>query len=380
MKPQSQFFDDLVRQGIDLPIFQAPMAGGATTPALIGAVAQTGAFGALAGAALSPNDLTAQVAQIRTVTSKPFSINLFVLPDETTASPVEVEGAWAKFRLQRKAVGLADDLAPPLRFAEQFSSQFDALVAVRPFAASFTFGILSVERMRRLKDAGIYVIGTATHVEEALAWEQLGADAICAQGFEAGGHRGTFLVPSSSLLSLDVPMSIETSQRLAATGLFALLPLIVDTVKIPIIAAGGIMDGRGIAAARVLGARAAQLGTVFLTTQESGVSPTWKKALLAATPHETTLTRVFSGRYARGLRNTFITERENDEPSIPSYPIQNALTAGLRKQAALVADPQNLSLWAGQGVGLLKNRISEPRVVDLISALLDEYHQARVLG
>jgi nitronate monooxygenase len=377
MKPQDHFFDALVRQGIDQPIFQAPMAGGATTPALIAAVAQAGVFGALAGAALSPSDITAQVAQIRALTARPFSINLFVLPDVTPAPKSEIQSAWAKFSAQRTSVGLPENLLPPVTFSERFSLQLDALVAAQPFAASFTFGILNPEQIRRLQDAGIFVIGTATHVEEALAWQQLGADAVCAQGFEAGGHRGTFLAPSSSLLSGASPMTVATSQRVAATGLFALLPLIVDALHIPVIAAGGIMDGRGIAAARVFGARAAQLGTVFLTTQESGIATAWKKALLSASHHETTLTRAFSGRYARGLRNSFIADREDAEHSIPDYPIQNALTAGLRKQAAIVADPQNLSLWAGQGVGLLKNRIAEPRAADLIKALVDEYQKAR---
>jgi nitronate monooxygenase len=193
------------------------------------------------------------------------------------------------------------------------------------------------------------------------------------QGVEAGGHRGTFLSPSSSLLSGTA--SID-SQLQAATGLFALLPLVVDSVKIPVIAAGGIMDGRGIAAALALGATAVQMGTAFLTTKQSAISPEWKQSLRAAKPTETCLTRAFSGRYARGLRNEFVANFEATQSNVPTYPIQNALTGGLRKRAAEVGNAQFLSLWAGQAVSQLQRRVPEIDASSLVAELTSETHAA----
>jgi nitronate monooxygenase len=346
-------FEMLASLGTSLPVIQAPMAGGATTPELVSAVSNSGALGFLAAATLSPIETELQAAAIRVLTKKPFGINLFILPDHPMGDAKAIETAWANTRPYRSAVGLADSLVPPAKFAEVFTDQLAALIAVKPAVASFTFGILSPEQMQRLKMAGIAVVGTATHVEEALAWQAIGADAVCVQGFEAGGHRGTFLSPSSSLLSSD---DAADPQLQAATGLFVLLPQIVDALKIPVIAAGGIMDGRGIAAALALGASAVQMGTAFLLTKQSAISSVWKQSLQAATPTETCLTRAFSGRYARGLRNQFIVDFEANQLEVPTYPIQNALTGGLRKQSAAVGNNQYLSLWSGQGVSLASRR------------------------
>lgn len=366
-------FEMLESLGVHLPVIQAPMAGGATTPELVSAVSNAGALGFLAAAALTPKDIELQVAAIRQLTDRPFGINLFILPDQILGDSNEISLAWARTKSYRASLGMPDDLLAPTKFAESFTEQLAALIAAKPLVASFTFGILTLEQMRRLKTAGIAVVGTATHVEEAQAWEALGADAVCVQGFEAGGHRGTFLRPSSSLLS---NASQIDAQLQGATGLFALLPQVVDAVKIPVIAAGGIMDGRGIAAALALGATAVQMGTVFLITKQSAISNAWKQSLLASKPTETCLTRAFSGRYARGLRNEFIADFESTQSAVPAYPIQNALTAGLRKQAATVSNAQYLSLWAGQGVAQLRHRSAEIDASSLVFDLTTETHSA----
>jgi nitronate monooxygenase len=362
-------FEMLASLGVHLPVIQAPMAGGATTPELVSAVSNAGALGFLAAATLSPGDIELQASAIRLLTNKPFGINLFVLPDHPLGDETEINEAWVRAKPYRASVGMSDDLLPPTKYAEVFSEQLAALIAAKPAVASFTFGILTSEQMHRLKVAGIAVVGTATHVEEAQAWEALGADAVCVQGFEAGGHRGTFLSPSSSLLST----AVATDPQLqAAMGLFALLPQVVDSVKIPVIAAGGIMDGRGITAALALGATAVQMGTAFLTTKQSAISTGWKQSLHAAKPTETCFTRAFSGRYARGLRNEFVADFERSQAEVPAYPIQNALTAGLRKQASAVGNTQCLSLWAGQAVSQLRRRGVDVDAFALVSDLVSE--------
>jgi nitronate monooxygenase len=362
-------FEMLASLGVHLPVIQAPMAGGATTPELVSTVSNAGALGFLAAATLSPRDIELQASGIRLLTDKPFGINLFILPDHTEGDEREIGEAWARSKPYRSSVGMSDDLLPPTKYAEIFSEQLTALIAAKPAVASFTFGILTSEQMQRLKVAGIAVVGTATHVEEAHAWEALGADAVCVQGLEAGGHRGTFLSPSSSLLS---GASTTDSQLQAATGLFALLPQVVDSVQIPVIAAGGIMDGRGIAAALALGASAVQMGTAFLITKQSAISAVWKQSLYAAKPTETCLTRAFSGRYARGLRNEFIADFETTQSEVPAYPIQNALTGGLRKQAAAVGNAQCISLWAGQAVSQVQRRSVDIDASALVSDLVYE--------
>jgi nitronate monooxygenase len=362
-------FEMLASLGVHVPVIQAPMAGGATTPELVSAVSNSGALGFLAAATLSPRDIELQASAIRLLTARPFGINLFILPDHTNGDENEISQAWARSKSYRSSVGMPDDLLPPVKYAEVFSEQLVALIAAKPAVASFTFGILTSEQMRRLKVAGIAVVGTATHVEEAQAWEALGADAVCVQGFEAGGHRGTFLSPSSSLLSGAATID---SQLQAAMGLFALLPQVVDSVTIPVIAAGGIMDGRGIVAALALGASAVQMGTAFLTTKQSNISAVWKQSLQAAKPTETSLTRAFSGRYARGLRNEFIADFEAIQSEVPAYPIQNALTGGLRKQAAAVGNAQCISLWAGQGVSQVQRRSVDIDASALVFDLVSE--------
>jgi nitronate monooxygenase len=311
------------------PVIQGPMAGGATTPALVAAVSNAGGLGSLAASLLSPATIRDEVARIRSLTTAPFLVNLFVL---STPAPSEEQVNQASELLKPIWQSLGWDALPrPPQWCEDFEAQFDAVVALRPAAASFTFGILSLAQVERLHDAGILVIGTVTTVAEAQAWEALGADAVVASGVESGGHRGTFLGP----------------QEEATLSARELWPQVSAAVKIPVIAAGGIMTGIDIREALALGAQAVQMGSAFLVCEESGINATYRRALLDVGDKPTRLTRAFSGRYARGIENRFMRQMEDVAKAIPAYPVQNALTTGIRAAAAAKGEPELMSLWAG---------------------------------
>lgn len=335
------------------PILQAPMAGGLTPPALVAAVSNAGALGSLAAAGLEPPSIAAQVDAIRALTSRPFGVNLFVLADPR-ADDAQVDEAMARLAPWFARVGL--EPARPARWAPVFEEQFEALLQARPAVASFTFGILSRRQVARLHQAGCFVVGTATTVEEALAWRSVGVDAVCAQGLEAGGHRGTFLHAFDEAL----------------VGTMALVPQVVDAVDVPVIAAGGLMDGRGIAAALALGAQAAQLGTAFLGCPEAGVAPAYRHALSRGAETATRLTRAFSGRPARGIVNDFMRAMDPVADALPPYPVLNALTAPMRARAAAAGDAALMSLWAGQGLRLFRER----KAADLVAELARELDAA----
>ncbi len=332
------------------PIIQAPMAGGATTPELVAAVCNAGALGSLAAALLPPDAMLQAVEDIRRRTGRPFAVNLFVLP---TPQPDQTEVMQALEWLKPHYEKWEIPPTVPEKWCENFDDQFEALIESKPAVASFAFDCIEATQIERLHQAGCLVLGTATTINEALIWQERGADAICVQGIEAGGHRGTFIGEAEK----------------GMIGLMALLPQVVDAVKIPVIAAGGIMDGRGIAASLVLGAVAVQMGTAFLSCPEAAIHLEWKRLLACAHDDSTRLTRVFSGRYARGLENAFMREMAQYEHLLPPYPIQNALTAPLRRAAAQANCPDYLSLWAGQGVGL--SRILP--AAELVECLYQEY-------
>ena len=314
------------------PIIQGPTAGGQNTPAQIAAVSNAGALGSFACSLLSPDVIRAQTAQIRALTSKSFCLNFFVL-ETPQPKPEEIARAVAWLKPMWSSLGWTE-LPTPAKWCEDFAAQFETLIELRPAVASFTFGILSAAQIQRLHDAGIFVIGTITHADEALAWQSRGADAVIASGTESGGHRGTFI----------------GAQEDATLTTFELLPTIVSAVNIPVIAAGGIMDGADIKRALDGGAQAVQMGTAFLVADESGIQPAYKQRLLAAGDHPTRLTRTFSGRYARGLVNRFMRELEAVEKDLPAYPVQNALTTPIRAEAAKRGDTELMSLWCGTGV------------------------------
>ena len=289
---------------------------GASPPALAAGVSNAGGLGSCAAAILAPDQIAAMIAVLRGMTSKPFNINLFVLD---TAAPDAAAVARARQQLAPFYAALEIEQPPaPERFAEDFQAQREAVLRAAPPVVSFTFGVLPPDQVMQFKRAGCYVIGTATTVAEARAWYAAGADCICAQGAEAGGHRATFI----------------GDMEQACIGTIALVPQVAAAVPVPVIAAGGLMDGRAIAATLMLGAQAAQLGTAFLSCPECPIAPVWKAALLSASDDSTRLTRSFSGRHARGLVNRFMDETRSFEAELPPYPIQNALTAPLRLAAA----------------------------------------------
>jgi nitronate monooxygenase len=318
---------------LQIPIIQAPMLG-ASTPEMALAVSRAGGLGSLAAGGLAPDALEAAVAGLRAATDRPFAVNLLMV-DRANPSADEVERALETLRPWYQAQGL-EVPSPPNDFALNYDHQFEALVRSAPPAASFAFSILTRDQVTALHANGTAVIGTATTVAEAKAWEAVGADAICAQGAEAGGHRGHFLAPVEDSL----------------VGTMALVATIRAAVKLPVIAAGGIMDGRGVAAALALGAVAAQMGTAFLLSDQTMVSPPWRRSIEGAEDDPTRLTRAFTGRYARGLENEFTRRMRPLEHAVPAYPVQNRLTQPLRAAAAAKDDPQALSLWAGQAVKL----------------------------
>ena len=311
------------------PILQGPMAGGASRPELVAAVSNAGGLGCLAGSLLSPAALRDEAGRVRSMTDQPFLLNFFVL-QTPSPTPEEVSTAVELLRPVWESLGW-DNLPVPKQWCQDFEAQFETLIELRPAAASFTFGILTPIQVERLHDAGIYVIGTVTTVDEALAWENVGADAVIASGIESGGHRGTFLGP----------------QEDATLGGKELWPQVAQAVKMPVIAAGGIMTGVDIAEALALGAQAVQMGSAFIVTDESGIHPAYKQRLIEARETPTRLTRAFSGRYARGLENTFMRKMESVEKQVPAYPVQNALTTGIRAAAAERGDTELMSLWAG---------------------------------
>jgi nitronate monooxygenase len=316
---------------LPIPIIQAPMVGAQDERMTI-AVSRAGGVGSLGCGAMAPADIEAAVAAIRGQTDAPFAINLQMAP---ALKPAAAELAAAMARLEPWYAALGEPLPPaPNTFAQDFEAQLEALIRTPAPIASFTFDVLPAADVARLHAAGSYVVGTANTVAEARAWAQAGADGVCAQGFEAGGHHGYFLG------------DIEAS----SVGTLALVATTVAAVDIPVIAAGGIMDGRGIAAALALGAGAVQMGSAFLLADEATSGATWQQALRDAPEDATRLTRAFSGRYARGLENRFM--RELKDAEVPAYPVQNRLTQPLRAAAHRAGDPEAISLWAGQAATL----------------------------
>lgn len=317
--------------GIEHPIIQGPLGGGPSTPELVAAVSNAGGLGSLGAAYMTPDQITDAIHRARALTSRPFNVNLFVggwnERDDCDAGPM-----LAVLGEIHQKLGIPPPV-PPTAKPDPFPAQFEAVLSARPPIFSFTFGILDPDAVFSLKARGITIAGTATTVDEARQLERAGVDAIVAQGSEAGAHRGTFAdsFESSMVPTLDLVRTTAVA------------------VNLPVIATGGLMDGRDIVSAMQAGASAAQLGTAFLPCPESGASEVYKRAILAAKQDTTVVTRAFSGRPARGLRNAFMASVDGRELALP-YPLQNTLTRPMRTAAGQQGIPEYLSLWAGQGV------------------------------
>lgn len=342
------------RCNIQYPIVQAPMAGGAIPLELVAAVSNAGGLGSFGAALSSGEAITQAVAAIRRLTHKPFAVNLFVL-DPANPSKETLRQVMDILTPIHAELGIAPPMMPT-KFGEDPAAQIDALVHAKVPVASFAFGLPSAETVARLKAVGSAIIGTATNVEEAMRWEALGADVVCAQGMEAGGHRGTFIG------------AMEASM----IGTMALVPQIVDAVKIPVLAAGGIMDGRAIAAALMLGASGAQMGTAFLSCADATTNPMWKAHLRQAVDTSTTITNAYTGRNARGLATSYTQRMRPNADLFPPYHVQSALTAEMRRTAIKVNKPDYFNMWAGQGVAMTRKRSQNITAAQLVATLVTE--------
>jgi len=329
--PRTDFVELL---GISHPIVQAPMPG-FTTPALAAAVCNAGGLGSIGCATLPTAAIREQVAAVRQATNRPFNLNFFV-----HAPPVAAPEATARVRARLAAYfaefGLGSVPEPSEPFASFDEDRLDVIRELRPRVVSFHFGLPWAAAVRQIKEAGCAIMSSATTVAEARSLEAGGADVVIAQGFEAGGHRGSF----------------SESPGAGMVGTMALVPQIVDAVRVPVIAAGGIADGRGIAAAFALGASGVQLGTAFLGCPETAVPPLYRARLRAATDDATEVTRAFTGRPARAIRNRFVAEM--GEAETLDFPLQASLAGPLWQVADETARAQLMPVWAGQAVALLR--------------------------
>lgn len=339
--------------GIELPIVQAPMAG-ATTADLVAAVSNAGALGSYAAAYAQPDDIVAAIAAIRRATDRPFAVNVFALGSDAALGarglPANASAVLEVVAKLHAELGL-DPPSIPASPAVVLEEQLAVIAEARVPIVSFTFGVLPQPVVAALKARGVHLIGTATTVDEALILERDGIDAVVAQGSEAGGHRGSFATRAPG----------------GMIGTLALVPQIASAVRIPVIAAGGIMDGRGIVAARVLGASAAQLGTAFLACSESGIPDGAKEALLRATENDTIVTDVVTGRHGRGLRNHLTETFEHARVAPLPFGWQTAILAKLRRAAVEQKRVDLLPLFAGQGLRLLRRQSAAALIADLVA-------------
>lgn len=333
---------------IDYPIIQAPMAG-ATTPALAAAAANAGAMGSLGCAMMGAEAMAQELRAAQAWTNRSLNVNFFVhdrpVPDEDLNAEVAARLAPWYDRLGAGAVKAPADTIPV--FDEALC---EAVIACGPTVASFHFGLPEAGLVERLKAAGILILSSATSAAEARWLEDHGADIIVAQGAEAGGHNGWFLPRRGADL----------------TGTMALVPRVVDVVSVPVVAAGGIADGRGVAAALMLGAAGVQVGTAFLATPECSSPEVHKQAVVAATGDDTMATRAYSGRLARGVANDFSREMAA-HADWPDFPMMNAATGPIRAASARACLPDAMALWSGQGAGLVRAETTAEVVARLVA-------------
>lgn len=320
---------------IEFPLIQAPMAGGATTPEFVAAVSNRGCLGSIGAGYLSSDQLNRHIQDTHHLTAQPVAVNLFV-PQAMIVQADKALAMQRRLNAFRQPLGLPTQSTYPTIEDPRlvFEQQMDVILSHDIPIFSFTFGIPDKKYLAALQKKGVIIIGTATNLQEGRLLEAAGCHAIVAQGYEAGGHRGTFCgQPKKALL-----------------GLMAFIPQLTQAVSIPVIAAGGLMSGHGVSASLALGAAGAQMGTALLSCHESGIADTYKQALLDASGEQTQLTDAFSGKLARGLENDFMLAMDNHVDN-PSYPLQHYLTTDIRTASAHQKNPAYLSLWAGQGVG-----------------------------
>lgn len=342
------------RFALEHPIVQGPFGGGNSSVALVVAVSEAGALGSLGAVNLSPDEIRDTVRAIQARTRRPFNLNLW-LPvagqDDVAVSADDVARSVARVADGLRALGLPTP-TPPERFAWSFDAQIGPLLDAAPPVISFVMGVPEREVIRDAARRGIRTIGTATTVDEAVAIEAAGIDAVVASGSDAGGHRGSFLRPAEASL----------------VGTMSLVPQVARAVRIPVVAAGGIADGRGVAASLALGAQAVQVGTAFLATTEAGAPEAHKRVLGTPAARWTRLTRAITGRHARGVENDLMRTLEATPADVLPYPAQSWVTGALRRAAGAAGADAWLALWAGQHAAAARPMPA----ADLVRRLVDE--------
>ena len=339
--------------GIEYPIVQGPFGGGLSSVKLTSTVSNSGGLGSFGGQPYSAKEIIEYCKEIRRQTNRPFNINLWVNDRDTrlaTYSSDDYNKLTDLFKPYFNELGISVP-ERPTDLGPNFEEQIEAIIDAKPAVFSFVYGIPAAEILEKCRRLGIKTIGAATTVDEAIALENAGVDALVATGMEAGGHRVSFLRPAEDSL----------------TGTLSLIPQVADKIKIPIIAAGGIADARGIKAALALGADAVQMGTAFLATNESNASQDHKDKLFTTEAKYTTLTKVFTGRLSRGIKNRLTEDLKNHESLLAPYPLQSKFMSFLKAYPATAdSNPAFKSYWAGQSASLLKHREARKLIQTLV--------------
>lgn len=341
--------------GIDLPIVQGPFGGKISSTDLAAIVSNSGGLGSYGCQPFYANEIIAISEEIREKTNKPFNLNLWVKSQDDRIedfNELTLREVIQLFEPYFNEAGIEPPLFP-FPDSPSFENQIEAIFAIRPAVFSFVYGIPSVDILEKCRQLNIKTVGAATTLDEAIAIESSGIDAVVATGFDAGGHRFSFLGKAEESL----------------IGTFSLIPQIADQIKIPVIAAGGIADSRGVKAALSLGADAVQIGTAFLATQESGASQTYRQKLFSIEARYTTLTKIFTGRLSRAIKNRLTEELKDYQEQLAPYPFQGKIVGKLGAYPANTeSDPELKSFWSGQAASILKFH----RAKDLIENIIDE--------
>jgi nitronate monooxygenase len=342
------------RLGIKYPIIQGPF-GGVASQRLTAAVSNYGGLGSLGAHSLEPGAIKDVIAQLRSMTDKPFAINLWVSMEDNgarTSDRAAFNRGLQTLAPMIQSLGAALPSYTPYS-PMSFDAQARVLIDARVPVFSFIYGVPPREILHECRSRGIATIGTATTPDEAAELQKAEVDIIVASGFEAGGHRGSFLRAAEDSL----------------TGTFSLVPQVVDRVSVPVLAAGGIADARGIAAALALGAEGVQIGTAFLACEESGASPAHREAILSGKAGQTSLTRGFTGRLARAIKNPLLDAVSTPEVEVLPYPLQRFLTRNLSNAADSAARPDLTPMWSGQSANLTRHTKAADLMETLVSGV-----------
>jgi nitronate monooxygenase len=345
----------ILKLSIALPVVQGPFGGGLSTTLLAATVSNLGGLGSYGAHSLTPEAIGPVVAEIRAQTSQPFAINLWVSdhdPGGELLGLAEFERVWPIFAPYYRELGV-EKPEPPRQLHPAFEAQLEAVLDAAPPVFSFVFGVPSADALRACRERGIVTIGAATTLAEAQALESAGVDLIVATGAEAGGHRPSFLASAEESLC----------------GTLPLVQVVSSHVRVPVIAAGGIVDARGIRAVLELGAEAAQIGTAFLACAESGTTDLHRGALFSERARRTTLTRSFTGRLARGIRNRWTEEMGPHRAELPPFPITSWFVSRLRPAAVAAGRDDLISLWCGQAAPNLRHRSATQLMQALVAEL-----------